>query len=331
MDLALDLDLGLDVDLNLALNYFLCSCERTTMKLLAIVLMMGAAMMACVKGKDDRPAKKSPAVDDPYLWLEDINGEKSIAWVRERNAESEKELGGESFKQLEAGILRILDSESKIPFIGKKGAYYYNFWKDAKNPRGLWRRTTMEEYRKPEPRWETVLDIDALGKEENESWVFQGAQFLKPDYVRCLISLSRGGSDASVVREFDAISKSFVKDGFTIPQAKSQFSWIDINTIFVGTDFGPDSLTVSGYPRIAKIWKRGTPLSQAKTIFEVPKTDVSGSAFHDPTKGFERDFLVHSPTFFTQETFLLRKDGSRQKIDVPDDAESSVNELISKL
>jgi prolyl oligopeptidase len=295
------------------------------MKRLAIVLMIGAAMMACVKGKDDKPAQKSQVADDAYLWLEDIHGEKSMAWVRDRNAESEKELGSESLKQLEAGILRILDSEAKIPYISKKGNHYFNFWKDAKNPRGLWRRTTLEEYRKAEPKWETVLDIDALGKIENESWVFQGAQFLKPDYGRCLISLSRGGSDASVVREFDLNTRSFVKDGFQLPQAKSDCSWIDIDTIFVGTDFGPDSLTNSGYPRIAKIWKRGTPLSQAKTVFEAAKTDVAGSAAHDPTKGFERDFLVHSPSFFTQETFLLGKNGSKQKIDVPDDAESSVN------
>jgi prolyl oligopeptidase len=295
------------------------------MKRLAIVLMIGAAMMACVKGKDDKPAQKSPEMVDPYLWLEDITGEKPIAWVRERNAESEKELGGESFKQLEAGILKIMDSEAKLPYISKKGNYYYNFWKDAKNPRGLWRRTTLEEYRQTEPKWETVLDIDALGKTENESWVFQGAQFLRPGYDRCLMSLSRGGSDASVVREFDLSTKSFVKDGFQLPQAKSDCSWIDIDTLFVGTDFGPDSLTNSGYPRIAKIWKRGTPLAQAKTIFEAAKTDVAGSAFHDPTKGFERDFLVHAPSFFTQETFLLGKDGSKQKIDVPADAENSVN------
>ena len=295
------------------------------MKRLAIMLMIGVAMMACVKGRDEEPAQKSPETVDPHLWLEDISGEKSMAWVRERNAETEKELSGESLKQLEAGILKILDSEAKIPYISKRGNYYYNFWKDAKNPRGLWRRTTLQEYRKAEPRWETVLDIDALGKAENESWVFQGAQFLKPDYGRCLISLSRGGSDASVVREFDVTAKSFVKEGFQIPQAKSEFSWIDIDTLFVGTDFGPDSLTASGYPRIAKIWKRGTPLSQAKTVFEAAKTDVAASAFHDATKGFERDFVVRSPTFFTQETFLLGKDGSNKKIDIPGDAECSVN------
>jgi prolyl oligopeptidase len=296
-----------------------------SMKRVALALMLGVAMIMQVNGKEDKPAPKSTISDDPYLWLEDITGEKALAWVRARNAESEKELGGDSFKQLEAGILKIMDSEAKIPFISKAGAHYYNFWRDAKNPRGLWRRTTLEEYRKAEPKWETVLDVDALGKTEKESWVFKGAQFLKPDYHRCLLSLSRGGSDASVVREFDVITKSFVQDGFQLPQAKSQCSWIDINAIFVGTDFGPDSLTTSGYPRIAKIWKRGTPLAQAKTIFEAPKTDVAGAANHDSTKGYERDFLSRSPSFFTQETFLLGKDGSRKKVEVPDDAEISVN------
>jgi prolyl oligopeptidase len=294
------------------------------MKRILIVLMLGVATVACGSRDDDKSASKSSAPGDPYLWLEDITGEKPLAWVRERNAESEKELGGEALSQIESGILKILDSQAKIPRISKAGTHYYNFWRDAKNPRGLWRRTTLEEYRKAEPKWETVLDVDALGKAEKESWVFKGAQFLKPGYNRCLISLSRGGSDASVIREFDPIAKAFVTGGFQLPQAKSRCSWINADTIFVGTDFGPGSLTTSGYPRIAKIWKRGTALAEAKTIFEAQETDVSGSAIHDSTKGFERDFLSRSPSFFTEVTYLLKKDGSRQKVEVPEDAEISV-------
>jgi prolyl oligopeptidase len=262
--------------------------------------------------------------EDPYLWLEDITGDKSMAWVRERNAESEKELAGsEAFRNLEADILRIMDSEAKIPYIAKQGTFYYNFWRDARNPRGLWRRTTLEEYRKPSPKWELVLDIDELGRTEKESWVFHGANFLKPGYQRCLISLSRGGSDASVVREFDVTSKTFVGAGFQLPQAKSEISWIDADTVFVGTDFGAGSMTTSGYPRVAKVWKRGTPLAQAKAVFEAKDTDVAGRAYHDSTPGFERDFLIRTPSFFTSETFVLGKDGSRNKIEVPDDAETS--------
>jgi prolyl oligopeptidase len=295
------------------------------MKRILIMLMLGVTIMACVNCKNNKSVPQSSAQEDPYLWLEDITGEKVLSWVRARNTESEKELDGESFKQLEAGILKILDSEEKIPYINKAGAFYYNFWKDARNPRGLWRRTTLQEYRKAQPKWEIVLDVDALGKAEEESWVFKGAQFLKPDYSRCLISLSRGGADASVVREFDVMTKSFVPGGFQIPQAKSRCSWIDIDTIFIGTDFGKGSLTTSGYPRIAKIWKRGTRLSEARPVYEVNETDVSCSALHDPTKGFERDFLERTPTFFTRETYLLRKDGSKQKIAVPDDAVISIH------
>jgi len=288
----------------------------------------GVALLGslALHAQPQKAAVPATTAGDPYAWLEDVTGEKAMAWVRARNAESAKELeSGDTFKTLEADILKILDSDARIPYVSKAGAFYYNFWRDAKNPRGVWRRTTLEEYRKPAPRWETVLDVDALGAAEKQSWVFHGANFLRPDYRRCLISLSRGGADASVTREFDVETKSFVKDGFELPEAKSQLSWIDIDTVFVGTDFGAGSMTTSGYPRIAKSWKRGTPLSSAKLVYEGKPTDMSASAFHDSTKGFERDFVVRTPSFFTSETFVLDKNGATRKIDVPDDADSSVD------
>src|SRR5215210_963110 len=151
---------------------------------------------------------------DPYQWLEDVTGEKALAWVKERNAKSTGELAqGPEFKALEGRLLKILDAKDRIPFIDKEGPWYYNFWRDEKNKRGLWRRTTLEEYRKDKPDWEIVLDLDALGKEEKENWVWGGANFLQPKYERCLVSLSRGGADARVVREFDVVKKEFVKDG----------------------------------------------------------------------------------------------------------------------
>jgi prolyl oligopeptidase len=167
--------------------------------------------------QQQKPAVPAGTADDPYVWLEDVTGDRAMAWVRARNAESAKELeSGGSFATLQADILTILDSDARIPYVSKSGAYYYNLWRDAKNPRGLWRRTTLEEYRKPSPTWETVLDVDALGAAEKESWVFKGAQFLRPGYRRCLVSLSRGGADASVTREFDVEVKSFVKGGFQL-------------------------------------------------------------------------------------------------------------------
>ena len=269
-------------------------------------------------------AVKASAPPDRYLWLEDVTGEKALDWARARNADSAKVLETREFAALEKRILGILDSDARIPYVAKIGPSYYNFWKDAKNPRGLWRRTTLDEYRRKEPAWETVIDLDALAAAENENWVWQGADCRKPDYKRCLVSLSRGGADASVVREFDLEAKAFVADGFALPEAKSSAHLIDADTIYVGTDFGAGSLTTSGYPRIAKAWKRGTPLATAETVFEGKVDDVAAYAFRDLTKGFERDFALRAPTFFTNEMFL-RRDGKLIRIDKPDSAKAYVH------
>ena len=260
---------------------------------------------------------------DPRQWLEEVTAAKALDWVRERNAKSTSELAkSPEFAALDDRLLKILDSKDKIPLISKEGTWYYNFWRDAQNPRGLWRRTTLEEYRKPKPSWETVLDLDALGKEENENWVWHGADFLYPSYDRVLLSLSRGGADASVVREFDVTTKRFVPEGFKLPEAKSRSTWKNRNTLLVGTDFGKDSLTKSGYPRITKEWKRGTPLEDAKVIFEGKVDDVAADVNWDPTPGFEREIATRATTFYTNETFLGH-DGQFVKIDKPDDAEAS--------
>jgi len=263
--------------------------------------------------------------DDPYQWLEDVTGAKPLAWVKERNAESTGELTHSAqFEALNHRILAILDSDARIPAIQKLGPFYYNFWRDAKNPRGLWRRTTLEEYRKAKPGWEVVLDLDALSKEEKENWVWHGAQVLRPEYKLALISLSRGGTDASVVREFDISTRSFVKDGYALPEAKSRVAWRGPDSLFVGTEFGPGSLTKSGYPRIVKEWRRGTPLAQAAMVLEVQSDDMDVSAHRDLTPGFERDVVVRRPSFWTTEVFL-RRDGKLVKIEKPDDADASLH------
>lgn len=298
------------------------------MKPAHVLFALGLALLGQAAPKEEKPMPRSApaATSDPNLWLEDIHGAKAMAWVHARNEETEKALQGTpTYRKLQAGILEILDSKARIPSVTLHGKWLYNYWQDAKHPRGIWRRTTLAEYRKPHPAWETVLDMDALDKAEHATWIFHGAQFLKPECRLCLVSLSPGGSDASVVREFDVDTRTFVKDGFQLPQAKSEVSWVNKDEIFVGTDFGPGSLTTSGYPRIAKLWKRGTPLSAAKEIFAGEAGDVAASVYHDATPGFERDFAVRSPTFFTTQTFLLGKDGQARKIEVPDDAETSVH------
>ena len=289
------------------------------MRRLWTTLALGLALALPFVAQEAKPAQ---APEDPYLWLEEVTGEKALDWVKARNTEASKELAGAAtFEPLKADLLKIMDSKERIPFISKQGPFYYNLWKDAQSPRGIWRRTTLAEYRKPEPKWEVILDVDALGKAEKENWVWGGAQILKAGgYRYALVSLSRGGADARVVREFDLQTRTFVKGGFELPEAKGQMSWIDHNHVYVATDFGPGSLTTSGYARIVKRWTRGTPLSAAKVIFEGKNTDMSVGAGHDDTKGFTRDFIFRTPNIFYTELFLLGKDGKLQKVDVPEGA-----------
>jgi len=263
--------------------------------------------------------------EDTYLWLEDVGGDKPLAWVRERNAETIKEFESSgAFKKLESDILAIMDSKDTIPVVSREGTLYYNFWRDAKNPRGIWRRTTLDEYRKPQPQWETVLDLDTLATAEKENWVWKGATCLRPDYTRCLLSLSRGGADATVTREYDLETKSFVKDGFFLPEAKGGASWLDRDALYVGTDFGPGTMSKSGYPLVAKKWKRGTPLSEATVVYQGDKDDIGAYVVHDDAPGFERDYIIRYMSIFTSETYVLAADG-KKKVEIPDDAESSIH------
>ncbi|HOB33631.1 MAG TPA: prolyl oligopeptidase family serine peptidase, partial [Verrucomicrobiota bacterium] len=225
-----------------------------------------------------------------------------------------------NFEPTRRRLLAILDSKERIPYVSKHGAFYYNFWQDDKNPRGVWRRTSLEEYRKPDPAWEIVLDLDKLAAEENENWVWKGYEILEPGYDRCLVALSRGGADATVQREFDLTTKTFVAGGFSLPEAKSRADWRDRNTLYVGTDFGEGSLTRSGYPRLVKEWKRGTPLSEAKLIFEGEPDDVSVSAHVSLDHGRLYEFLTHAVTFFTVEN-LVRRGDEWVRIEKPPDVQ----------
>ena len=273
------------------------------------------------------PASAAAATDDPNLWLEDILGDKALAWVRERNAQSRKVIEAwPQFKETRTQLREILDSKEQIPAVTRRGEWFWNFWRDDKNPRGLWRRTTLAEYRKPHPAWDVVIDLDALARQENENWVWHGASCLAPKYERCLVMLSRGGSDAQVVREFDTTRRAFVADGFVLPEAKSSVDWADENTIYVATDFGPGSLTDSGYPNVVKRWSRGTPLASATTMFTGEHADVASGVYVDDTPGFERTTFSRSLDFYTSRIWLLdRLDpaGKAPKltlIDKPDDA-----------
>ncbi|MEP7101433.1 MAG: prolyl oligopeptidase family serine peptidase, partial [Burkholderiales bacterium] len=257
---------------------------------------------------------------DPFLWLEDVLGERALAWVRERNAHSQAILQARpEYEPIRAGLLEMMNAKERIPHIARRADFFYNFWQDEQHKRGLWRRTTLDEYRKAAPAWETVLDLDALAAAENENWVWGGSNPLPPACERVLISLSRGGADAAVLREFDTVAKAFVAGGFELPEAKSDVEWIDADTVYVGTDFGPGSLTSSGYPRIVKRWARGTPLAEATTVFEAQADDMSANASVDATPGHERTLFVRVIDFYEREYFLQQGAELRQ-LDVPGDA-----------
>lgn len=288
--------------------------------------LSNACLIASLAIAASAAAQTAPPTDDPYAWLEDVQGARSLEWVHARNARTEADVAGTpKFKALEAQIRAILDSDAKIPGVEKIGDYYYNFWKDAAHPRGLWRRTTLDEYRKPEPQWETVLDLDALNTAEGKQWVWHGADCLKPAYQRCLIALSPGGSDADVTREFDLTSKQFVQDGFFRPEAKGGLAWIDENTVYVFTDFGPGTMTSSGYPNIVKVWKRGTPMASASTVYTGQPGDMYIAAFHDFTPGYARDFVSRTLAFYNDELYLRSADGKLTRIDAPNSAQKSVH------
>ena len=264
--------------------------------------------------------------DGEHQWLEEIDSKEVMSWVVKQNEQCISKLVDPNTTQLYNSILSILDSKDKIPFVDKIGDFYYNFWQDADNIRGILRRTTLISYRSNNTVWETVLDIDKLGKDDNVSWVYKGYTCYYPDDVntaptRMLLSLSIGGQDAAEMREFDLETMSFVKDGFFLPSAKSRVSWKDIDTLFVGTDFGADSMTNSGYPRLVKEWKRGTTLDKATLLYEGDKTDVSCAAYVCKHRGFKYEIIYKAETFYSTKWFV-KLTGSNEfvKLEVPHDS-----------
>jgi prolyl oligopeptidase len=264
------------------------------------------------------------AQEDPYLWLEDVTGKKQLEWVDAQNALTKPILEATpDFKQMQSRLLAIATSRERIPGVVKRGDFLYNHWQDSTNPRGLLRRTTLEEYRKKAPKWEPVLDITRLSAEEKVDWVYKAANCLYPEYRRCLISLSRGGADAVEIREFDMDTKQFVKDGFRLAEAKQRVDWVDADTLYVARDFGPGSMTRSGYPRIVKAWKRDTPIAEARTLFEGQADDaggVLGFVVNEPGRSYHQ--IRRHTGVRIGESFILHG-GKWVMVDAPKDADVS--------
>lgn len=285
-----------------------------------VVVMLAGALaggLSAMGASGVTDSHKKPEAADPYLWLEDIHGDKPMAWVKAQNAKSTAVLQADpDYQKNYDAVLKVMDATDRIPYGGLDHDSVFNFWQDAEHPKGIWRRTTVADYAKPAPQWETLLDLDKLSADEHENWVWKGAD-CAPALQHCLVSLSRGGGDADVAREFDLGTKSFMKDGFALAEAKSSITYLDEDTVLFGTDFGPGSMTTSGYPNVVKLWKRGTPVADAKTIFTGKLSDVSsaGVVMRQPSGTIA--LVQRGVSFFEAEYYLLQPDGTPAKMPLP--------------
>ncbi len=262
--------------------------------------------------------------DDPYLWLEDIDSEEVREWIAARNAATVDALGDARFEADREAALDLLNADDRIPQIGRRGRYVYNFWRDAAHPKGVWRRTTLADYRNPEPAWDVLLDVDALAAREGEDWVWAGCTALPPAYRRGLVQLSRGGADAHVTREFDLDAKAFIADGFTLPEAKTAAAWMDEDRLLVASPLGgEDFATESGYARTVRLWRRGTPFTEAPIVFEAERAHVYAVASQALDAPRPRTLFLRALDFINTEVFVEEEPGHRRRIETPTDA--SVN------
>jgi len=249
--------------------------------------------------------------DDPFVWLEEIRGPKALEWVEKENARSLALLKADArYGPLHEAALKLVNATDRIPYPALVGTAVYNFWQDEKNVRGLWRRTSQESYATAEPVWETVLDLDALAKAEAKDWVWSGFS-CPPPHRRAMVSLSAGGEDATVEREFDLATKTFVAGGFHLPSSKQNVDFLDDDTLILDRDWGPGTMTESGYGFIVKTLARGQGLEGAKEVFRGTQTDVAagGMVLHDP-QGGRLALISRSVTFFESETHVLTSKGT---------------------
>jgi prolyl oligopeptidase len=283
--------------------------------ILGLLLLLLSSSCSSKKIATESSQQSIKPEKDAFLWLEEIEGPEALAFVKNENNKTLSTLKNDPhFKNIEVDIRKIALASDRVPWAYQLGKSLYNFWQDETNSRGLWRRTSFKSYESKNPKWETVIDLDTLSKKENENWVWKGASCFPPKYERCLVSLSRGGKDATIVREFDLLSKTFVKDGFVIPEAKTNAVWADSDTLYVATDFGPESITDSGYPRILKSWKRGQKINETIELFHVDKKDLAAGAYVEYTKEKNYHFLIRDISFFEKQVWFIN---NTQKILLP--------------
>ena len=290
------------------------SLRRALLLSLAPLALTGPPLAAQTEG-----AAVAEAENDPFIWLEEARSDKALAWVRAENEKTLAALATDSrFETLKTEARAILDATDRIPAVSLTPHGLLNFWQDAKNPKGVLRRTTIASYRTDNPLWETLLDIDALAKAEGREWVYQGLNCLPPAGTRCLVSLSDGGKDAATIREFDITAKAFVADGFVLPESQGSASWVDADTLIIGRDFGPGTLTESIYPFTAREWKRGTAMADAPEIFRGEASDVwSGVQLLRDAASTVHARIAYRGVSFFERTYAVWKDGQWLPLDLP--------------
>ena len=267
---------------------------------------------------DDRPTLSAPD-DDPYLWLEEIEGSRAIEFVERQSRATLDRFGGAAFERDCAMLASIYDRPDNIPYVGRRGGYLYNLWKDASNPRGLWRRTTLDEFRKPNPSWDILLDIDQLAATEGQDWLLNSVSSLPANAPRVILSLSRGGSDAVTLREFDLNTKRFVTGGFSLAEAKSSAAWVDPDTLLLSSAYGEGMATTSGYARTVRLWRRGEPAERATEVFETAPDRMSADCDVDRTGPSPRVWFIDRLDFFSFNAWLGTETGASVKLDLPSD------------
>jgi prolyl oligopeptidase len=268
-----------------------------------------------------------PDPTDRYAWLEDIYGEKQLAWVKAENARTAAVLEDDPhFAPLQADALKVLESPDRLPLPDFHGTTVYNTWRDANHVRGIVRRTSLDGYLSADTPWQTVLDYDALSKQDNQRWVGKGMDCLEPEEVQCMVELSAGGEDAVIMREFDLKSAQFVSGGFVLPRDKSRVAWVDKDTLLIGRDWGAGTMGESGYPLTVRVWKRGQPLDSAKEVFRADPKDMSATGFVlADGAGHRLPMIARNRSFFEIDWYFLQPDGPK-KLDLP--LKSSLDAMV---
>lgn len=264
---------------------------------------------------DDRPTLQAPD-DDPWLRLEEIEGKQALDFVARQNQLTLQAFGGAAYERDRDILAAIYDRPDNIPYVRRRGGHLYNLWKDAEHPRGLWRRTTIAEFRKAAPAWEILLDIDKLAAAEGKDWLFSGTSS-RPGSARVILSLSRGGSDAVTLREFDTDTKSFVPDGFFLEEAKSSVDWVDADTLLLSSALGEGMATTSGYARTVRLWRRGTSVDQAPAVFETTPDHMRVYSYVDDTVPSQRIWFIDQSDFFNFRTSIGTTAGATIQLDLP--------------